>query len=212
MAIQESNRVVLYSRSSANEELGPTLWVNGAIKRLELLSRPPALRTRQEIRECIEITSAAAAVMQRDRIADNFTVQIELAKLALLAGNRREFEKHCERAEFFEAQLPHDVAYLSALLWDARVRGEARFEPDRGGSLAHIQAARSSLKSRSGGRRLRAIELYISNSEIHALKDSPEPEVRARIECLRAEVKLEALLLGNPFQASRVSEVGLIGY
>ena len=210
-AVRESEEAVAFADGFKCDDRGATYWTNAAIRRLEFLAWPSSNRPRKMLTQCIAIAERALQLIPFDRPGEKVVAHLELAKIALITNNRRLFEQQTDRAHFFGARVAQRSRYLLSLVWDVRARGSLRFDSNVQCAIENLEIAKKVLSENELACNHRAIKLYIGNTEIQAFKTFKDPVHAEYCKRLEHKIALEAMILGNPYQAQRLKQESLTG-
>lgn len=205
-ALLRAKKYLSFSLEKDTSEIGPSYWTESAILRLHLIIQNPNQITPQKTRLCLRLGELALAHTPKERITERIVEHIEIGKIALMLNDRSLFEIHFHSALLLIGELPKTMNYFATLVWDLKARADLRFDKDVDGAFESIQEAK--LYSEKS---LKAIYLYLGNTELQALRLSSDPAFLRRIEVLKKQLTSEVKKSNNPYQAIRFHQSEFTG-
>lgn len=208
--IAYNQAVNMYNFAKEKElfEIGPILWMVSALKRLEILNKLKKKQaTNKEAEECFEVAKTALAKTPKNHYSERLVEHQELAKIALIIGDQKYFDKQIEEAFACVAKITDKKQYLEAMVWDIIARGKLSFQHNPYYALNNIQIAKQKLN-----KKYRAVNLFLSNTEYQILIDTKDLVYLLKAKQLKEELNKEANLLDNPYQKARLKHKRLVGF
>ena len=205
-AYWQAIRNIEFAKETNISELGPSYWMATALKRLEIITRPWVEVSRKEAEDCLSIGELSLKYTSKNHFSERLVTHFELAKTALILKDKNYFDKQMEMAFDCVGQLPEQTKYLEIMAWDVQARGSLRLGNNTMDALKNIQMAK-----RIGKKKYRALYLFLQNTEYQALRNTKDPTLLMLAENLKEKMRLESLLLNNPYQKLRFRQKKFVG-
>lgn len=188
-----------YAQEKKTSQIGENYWMVMAIKRLEIVTRPKRIPLdKKELQTCWDVGKLAVRHTSPNNSDQRLVEYLELAKTALLFKDEYRFQQMIDRCFYYVNRLPPDKKYLQVMAWDVLARGDLGLRNDPHAAFAHIREA-----DKCKSLKYRAINLFIKNTELQAIDQINDPGYAKMREQVAQEIKLESILLNNPYQKLR---------
>ncbi len=205
-AFREARNYLEMANENNVSELGQTYCMVGAIRRLELVTRPNGKFTKREIESCLNLILLGMTNLPKSEIINRILAHLEAGKLALLLNDQYYFYRQIDILFSLLNKVSSDHKFYESMTYDLLIRGSLKFKKDKLLAFENLQKMKETIDIK-----YRAVSLYLENTELQILTTVNDPVLNPYREKLRRRLKKEVKILNNPYQTLRLRNNKLIG-
>lgn len=191
---------LLFALEKSHVDIGSLYWTNAALLRLQILPIETNNIPKQLTSSCLSMLETSLRFTSKSNFPQLLVEHLEMAKLALLIGDKNIFTCSINKALSLMEFLDSNSKHMAVMVWDVKSRGTIRFEHNIDKALGEIETAKIYATED-----YQAINLYLGATEIQALQLSHDSLLRERAASKQEKIAILAHILENPYQQERLN-------